>query len=50
MARSLEIPAWMFDRVACGSVVCIEVAPLVDLEALGALSALLDRVLKTGAP
>jgi hypothetical protein len=50
IARSLEIPAWMFDCAACVSDVCIEAKPFVDLEALGALSALLDRVLKTDSP
>ena len=50
IARSLEIPSWMFDCAACVSDVCIEAKPFVDLEALGALSALLDRVLKTDSP
>ena len=50
IARTLEIPAWMFDCAACVSDMCIEAEPFVDLEALGALSALLDQVLKTDAP
>jgi hypothetical protein len=50
IARTLEIPAWMFDCAACMSDMCIEADPFVDLEALGALSALLDQVLKTDAP
>jgi len=40
----------MFDCAACVSDMCIEADPFVDLEALGALSALLDQVLKTDAP
>jgi hypothetical protein len=35
----------MFDCAACVSDMCIEADPFVDLEALGALSALLDQVL-----
>jgi hypothetical protein len=50
IARSLEIPVWMFDRAVCVSEVRFAVDAFVDLEALGALSALLDQVLKTEAP
>ena len=48
--RWLEIPAWMFDRAACVTDVRSLTDPFVSLEALGALSALLDQVLKTDAP
>ncbi|MGY3622401.1 hypothetical protein ACVJGD_008597 [Bradyrhizobium sp. USDA 10063] len=47
--RSLEISVWMFDSTACASGVLFAIAPFVNLEALGALSALLDQVLKTDA-
>ena len=50
IARSLEIPSWMFDCAACVSHVCIVAKPFVDLQALRALSVLLDRVLKTDTP
>jgi hypothetical protein len=40
----LEIPVWMFDRAVCVSEVRFAVDAFVDLEALGALSALLDQV------
>ena len=40
----------MFDRAVCVSEVRFAVDAFVDLEALGALSALLDQVLKTNAP
>lgn len=50
MARSLEIPIWMFDRAVCVSEVRFAVEAFVDLEALSVLSALLDQVLKTNAP
>ena len=43
-------PAWMFDRAACVTDVRSLTDPFVSLEALGALSALLDQVLKTDAP
>src|SRR4029077_10352490 len=46
----LEIPAWMFDRAACVTDVRSLTDPFVSLEALGALSALLDQVLKADAP
>jgi hypothetical protein len=47
--RRLEIPAWMFDRTACAAGARFSANPFVSLEALGALSALLDLVLKTDA-
>ena len=40
----------MFDRAACVTDVRSLTDPFVSLEALGALSALLDQVLKTDAP
>ena len=45
--RWLEIPAWMFDHATCGGDVRFSTAPFACLEALGALAALLDQVLKT---
>jgi hypothetical protein len=45
--RWLEIPAWMFDRIACPGDVRFVAAPFVSLEALSALSALLDQAWKT---
>jgi hypothetical protein len=47
--RWLEIPAWMFDRAACLADAHFSTNPFVSLEALDALSALLDHVLKTDA-
>jgi hypothetical protein len=47
--RWLEIPAWMFDRAACASDGFFSIDPFVRLEALEALSALLDHVLKADA-
>ena len=47
--RWLEIPAWMFDHGACAGDIRFSTAPFVCLEALGALSTLLDQVLKTTA-
>jgi hypothetical protein len=44
--RWLEIPAWMFDRAACPGDVRFLAAPRVSLEALSALSVLLDQALK----
>ena len=49
-SRWLEIPAWMFDRTACPGDVRFVAAPFVSLEALSALSALLDQVLKNTVP
>ncbi len=45
--RWREIPAWMFDHGACAGDVRFSTAPFVCLEALRALSTLLDQVLKT---
>jgi len=42
-ARSLELPAWMFDRVACASV-RLATAPQVNCAALSALQACLAAV------
>jgi hypothetical protein len=50
VARWLEIPAWMFDRATCVAGVRFSADPSVSLEALNALSALLDQVLKADAP
>jgi len=47
--RWLEIPAWMFDRAACSADTHFSTNPFVSLEALDALSALLDHVFKTEA-
>jgi hypothetical protein len=49
-SRWLEIPAWMFDRTACPGDVRFVGAPFVSLEALSALSTLLDPVLKNTVP
>jgi hypothetical protein len=48
--RLLEVPAWMFDRAACASEVSFTSVPAVSLQALNALSSLLDQVLKDTAP
>jgi hypothetical protein len=47
--RWLEIPAWMFDRAACAGDAHFSTDPFVSLEALDALSVLLNHVLKLGA-
>jgi hypothetical protein len=47
--RWLEVPAWMFDHGACAGDVRFSTTPFVCLEALSALSTLLDQVLKTTA-
>jgi len=49
IGRSLEIPAWMFDRAACAADVRFSIDPFVSLESLGVLSVLLDQVLKIDA-
>ncbi len=49
IGRSLEIPAWMFDRAACAADMRFSIDPFVGLESLGVLSALLDQELKTDA-
>src|SRR6202008_3606771 len=38
----LEVPAWMFDRTACPEPGLLAAQPYVSIEALAALSALLD--------
>jgi hypothetical protein len=45
--RWLEVPAWMFERASCPGDLQLTAAPFVSLGALGELSALLDRALKT---
>ena len=44
--RGLEVPAWMFDRTACPDPGLLAAQPYVSIEALAALSALLDLALK----
>src|ERR1700730_10327075 len=44
-SRSVEIPAWMFDRAACGEA-RLTTAPYVSAAALSALRDLLRRALK----
>jgi hypothetical protein len=39
IARSVEIPAWMFDRIAGAADVRFSIDPFVSLESLGALAA-----------
>src|SRR5260370_13525175 len=48
--RHLEIPAWMFDRAACAGDGHFVLDPFVSLEALNALSILLNQLLKTVVP
>jgi len=48
-ARWLEIPAWMFDRVACVDEPVFAAAPHVGLSALSMLAGLLTEVLKARA-
>jgi hypothetical protein len=48
--RALEVPAWMFDRTACPDPVLSAAQPYVSIEALAALSALLDLALKDQTP
>src|SRR4029077_9651116 len=48
--RGLEAPAWMFDRAACPDPGLLAAQPYVSIEALAALSALLDLALKDQAP
>jgi hypothetical protein len=49
-ARWLEIPDWMFDRGLCPHEPCLTSTPFAGVEALKALSALLDQALKTAVP
>jgi hypothetical protein len=44
--RWLEVPAWMFERVACPDQRCLAKSPFVSMSALTALSDLIDRASK----
>ncbi|MGY3347039.1 MULTISPECIES: hypothetical protein [unclassified Bradyrhizobium] len=46
--RWLEIPAWMFDRVACADDSVVTTTPYVDSSALSVLAGLLSDVSKAG--
>jgi hypothetical protein len=48
--RWLEVPAWMFDRMACPDLEPLTARPFVSIDALAALSALLDLALKDRTP
>ncbi|MGY3079213.1 hypothetical protein ACVWZZ_005621 [Bradyrhizobium sp. LM6.10] len=48
--RWLEVPAWMFDRTACPDAEPLTARPFVSIDALAALSALLDLALKDRTP
>ena len=48
--RWLEVPAWMFDRTAYPDPGLLAAQPHVSIEALAALSALLDLALKDQTP
>src|ERR1700719_1090752 len=48
--RGLEVPAWMFDRTAGPDPGLLAAQPYVSIEALAALSALLDLALKEQTP
>src|SRR5258707_12978260 len=48
--RWLEVPAWMFDRAAHPDPARLAAQPYVSIEALAALSALLDLALKDQTP
>jgi hypothetical protein len=48
--RALEVPAWMFDRTVCPDPGLLAAQPYVSIEALAALSALLDLALKGQTP
>ena len=48
--RWLEVPAWMFDRTACHDAGLLTAQPFVTIEALAALSVLLDLSLKDRTP
>ncbi|MCP3374940.1 hypothetical protein, partial [Bradyrhizobium cajani] len=45
--RFLEIPSWMFDRAACARGGSLTAEPFVSLEALNALSSLVDSAVKS---
>src|SRR3984893_15299349 len=48
--RWLEVPAWMFDRTACPAPQLLAAQPFVSIDALSALSALLDLAWKDQTP
>ncbi|MFK4531876.1 hypothetical protein ABIA00_000059 [Bradyrhizobium ottawaense] len=48
--RCLEVPAWMFDRTACPEAEPLTAQPFVSIDALAALSTLLDLALKDRTP
>src|SRR5215471_4801683 len=48
--RWLEVPAWMFDRTACYDAELLTAQPFVSIDALAALSALLDLAVKDRTP
>ncbi|WP_208867125.1 hypothetical protein, partial [Bradyrhizobium sp. AS23.2] len=48
--RWLEVPAWMFDRTACPDAELLTAHPFVSIDALAALSAVLDLALKDRTP
>src|ERR1700730_3499342 len=48
--RALEVPAWMFDRTACPDPGLLAAQPYVSIEAVAALSALLDLALNDQTP
>lgn len=49
IARWLELPAWMFERAYCPDNLRLTAAPFVGIDALVALSALLDQALRASA-
>ena len=48
--RWREVPAWMFDRTACPDAEPLTAQPFVSIDALAALSALLEWALKDRTP
>ena len=48
--RWLEVPAWMFDRTACPDPGLLTALPFVSIDALAALSGLLDLASKDRTP
>src|SRR5512134_4084158 len=47
--RWLEVPAWMFDRAACPDALHLATAPFVSVDALSALTDLLQQALKASS-
>ena len=47
--RWLEVPAWMFDRAACPDAPRLATAPFVSVDALSALTDLLQQALKASS-